>query len=127
MQAFSTRLFAYYMKIFMVWGVCCIRDLLLTLLLLVANLASIRVCKKTEKIKWQTHWHMGTHPRVLSKSYPIKPNMTGFRWFVKNICFPELWTKVASALKRFNMCIICICHSYSLLAVSFEHAVLFFK
>ena len=26
---------------------------------------------------------MGTHLRVLSKSYPMNTNMTGFRWFSK--------------------------------------------
>ena len=26
---------------------------------------------------------MGTHMRILSESYPIKTNMTGFRWFPK--------------------------------------------
>ena len=25
--------------------------------------------------------HMGTHLRVLSKSYPMNTDMTGFRWF----------------------------------------------
>ena len=39
---------------------------------------------------------MGTHLRVLSKSYPMNTNMTGFRWLSK-ICI--LWTKVASALE----------------------------
>ena len=33
--------------------------------------------KKTES------WHMGTHMRVLSESFPINTNMTGFRWFSK--------------------------------------------
>ena len=28
-------------------------------------------------------WHMGTHLRVLSESYPINTNMTKFRWFLK--------------------------------------------
>ena len=39
---------------------------------------------------------MGTHLRVMSKSYPMNTNMAGFR------CFSEifvLWTKVASALE----------------------------
>ena len=26
-------------------------------------------------------WHMGTHLRVLSESYPMNFNMAGFRWF----------------------------------------------
>ena len=39
----------------------------ITIMLLVANLLK--------------PWHMGTHPRVLSESYPMNTNMTGFRWF----------------------------------------------
>ena len=38
---------------------------------------------------------MGTHLRVLMKSYPMNNNMTGFRWFPKIFV---LWMKVASAL-----------------------------
>ena len=33
--------------------------------------------------KWLKPWQMGTHLRVLSESYPINTNMTGFRWFSK--------------------------------------------
>ena len=69
----------------------------LTLMLLVANLVNTKWCKKTEKrLK---PWHMGTHLRVLSESYPMYTNMTGFRWFSKNLCILVLWTKVAWALK----------------------------
>ena len=42
-------------------------------------------------------WHMGTHLRVLSESYPMNTNMIGFRWFSKifaSLCFGR---KVASA------------------------------
>ena len=47
----------------------------LALTLLVANLANTKWCKKPEKrLK---PWHMGTHLRVLSESYPINTNMTG--------------------------------------------------
>ena len=42
---------------------------------------------------------MCTHLRVLSKSYSENTNMTGFRWFSKNLCVLELWTRVASALE----------------------------
>ena len=41
---------------------------------------------------------MGTHLRVLSKSYPMNTNMTGFGWFSKNLCVLVRWMKVASAL-----------------------------
>ena len=30
--------------------------------------------------------YMGTHLRVLSESYPLNTNMTGFRWFLENLC-----------------------------------------
>ena len=30
--------------------------------------------------KWLQPWQMGTHLGVLSKSYPMNINMTGFRW-----------------------------------------------
>ena len=43
---------------------------------------------------------MGTHLRVLSESYQINTNMTGYRWFPKifaSLCF--FFTKVASALE----------------------------
>ena len=29
---------------------------------------------------------MGTHPIVLSESYPMNTNMTGFRYFFENLC-----------------------------------------
>ena len=32
-------------------------------------------------------WQMGTHWRVLSESYPMNTNMTGFRWFIKIFVF----------------------------------------
>ena len=57
----------------------------LTLMLVVANLTNTRWCKNPEK--WLKTWHMGTHLRVLSKSYPMNTNMTGFRWKI----FASLW------------------------------------
>ena len=36
--------------------------------------------------KCSKHYHMGTHSRVLSESFPMNSNMTGFRCFSKNIC-----------------------------------------
>ena len=35
--------------------------------------------------KWPKPWHMGTHLRALSESFPMNTNVTGFRWFSK-IC-----------------------------------------
>ena len=43
---------------------------------------------------------MVTHLRVLSESYPMNSNMTGFRWFSKDLCILVFWAKVASALER---------------------------
>ena len=42
---------------------------------------------------------MGTHLRVLSKSYPMNTNKTGFKWFSKYLCVLVLETKVASAME----------------------------
>ena len=50
-------------------------------MLLVAYLANTKWRKKTEK--WLKPWHMGTHLRVLFKSYPMNTNMTGFGWCKK--------------------------------------------
>ena len=51
----------------------------LTLMLLVANLVLTKSCKKPEK--WLNPMQIGTHLRVLSESYPMDTNMTGFSWF----------------------------------------------
>ena len=61
----------------------------LNLLLLVANLASTKWCKKTEK--WLKPWHIGICLRVLSEGYSMNTNMRAVRCFSK-----ILWTKVAS-------------------------------
>ena len=42
---------------------------------------------------------MRIHMRVLSESYPMNTNMTGFRWFKKNLCIVVLRTEVASTLE----------------------------
>ena len=52
-------------------------------MLLVANFANSNWCKNADK--GLNLWHVGTHLRVLSESYPMNTNMTGFRWFSK--CF----------------------------------------
>ena len=72
---------------------------LLTLMLQVANLADTKSCKKPEK--WPKLLQMGTHLRVLSESYPMSTNMTGFEYFfefLKKNCVLVLWMKVASGL-----------------------------
>ena len=44
---------------------------------------------------------MGTYLRVLSESYSMNANMTGFRWFSKNLGILVLRMKVASVLEGF--------------------------
>ena len=56
---------------------------MLTLMLLVVNLANKKECKKTEKC--QKHWHMGTHLRASSESYPINTNMKRLVDFQKSL------------------------------------------
>ena len=53
----------------------------LALMLLLANLASTKWCKKPEKSL--KPWHIGIHLRVLSESYPMNTNMSGFRRLLK--------------------------------------------
>ena len=50
-------------------------------MLVVANLANTKWCKNPEKrLKF---WLMGNHLRVLSESFLMNTNITGFRWFSK--------------------------------------------
>ena len=44
-------------------------------------------------------WQIGTHLKVLSVSFQMSTNMTGFRWFQKSLHFFLHWMKVASALE----------------------------
>ena len=69
-------------------------------MLLVANLANTKWCNKNLK----NDWNPGTlvYLRVLRESYPMNTNMTGSRWFSKNLYVLVLWMKVASALERLN-------------------------
>ena len=62
-----------------------------------SNLINRKWCKNVEK--WLKPWHMGTHPIVLSESYSMNTNMTGFGWFSKIFSIFLLWTKVASVLE----------------------------
>ena len=51
-----------------------------------------------QPLKWLKPWHMGTHLKVLRKSFPMDTNMTGFRGISK--IFTSLFSsKVASALE----------------------------
>ena len=42
---------------------------------------------------------MGTHPKVLSESYPMNTNMAGFRWFSKVLVYLWFEKKVVLALE----------------------------
>ena len=66
-------------------------------MLLVAKLIytkNAKVLKKSLK-----SWDMGTQLRILREGYSMSTNMTGFRWFLKNLCVLVHWTKVALALE----------------------------
>ena len=60
-------------------------------------------------------WQMGTQLRVLSESFPMNTNMTGFRWFSKNLCILVLWAKVASALEGLSINDYCYIYFYYIL------------
>ena len=62
-----------------------------------ANLANTKWCKNRKKCL--KLWHIGTHLRVLTGSYSINTDMTGFRWLSKDFCILELWSKLAPALE----------------------------
>ena len=67
---------------------CAGASVLLTPMLLVANLTNTKRCKKRKK--GLQPWHMGAHLRVLSQGYPMNTNMTGSGWFSKifaSLCF----------------------------------------
>ena len=66
---------------------------LLTLILVVAIIWPLYNNAKIHE-KWLKPWHNGTHLRVLSESYLMNTNMTGFRWFSNNIaslCYEKKW------------------------------------
>ena len=59
-------------------------------------------------------WHMGTHPRVLSKGFSMNTNMRGFVVF-KNLCVLIFWTKVTSALENLILDVLILVASQSYL------------
>ena len=65
----------------------------LSLMLLVPNLANTKWWKIPWK--WLKPWHMGTHLRVLSESYPIEPKWQGLDVF-QNCLHP--WASSESSL-----------------------------
>ena len=56
----------------------------LILMLLVANLANTKWCKKPENLLKPLH--MSTHLRALSESFPLNTNMTRIKWFSESLC-----------------------------------------
>ena len=74
-------------------------------MLLIANLADTKWCRKPEKSS--NPWQMGTHLKVLSESYPMSTHMTGFRWFSKIFAFLETgFHQMYSARASFQLHII---------------------
>ena len=63
-------------------------------MLLLANLANKKRCKKSKKMTENL-----AHLRVLSKSYPIKYQHDRVLMVFKNLCILVLWTKLVSALE----------------------------
>ena len=55
-------------------------------MLQVANFANTKCWKHPEKLL--KPWHMGTHLRVLSESYPMKPTCQGLDGFQKKSLHP---------------------------------------
>ena len=77
----------------------------LNLMLLVNDMSYMTntKCCKTVPEKWLIPWHMVTHLRLLSESYPINTDMTGFRWFSKIfvfLCFGRILLALASKVLR---------------------------
>ena len=70
----------------------------LTLMLLVANLATIKWGKKYEK--WLKPWQMGTHMRVLSERFTMNTNKTGFRSFFHKSLHPCALDESHLSIKR---------------------------
>ena len=95
--------------------------LIITFMLLWANLASANICNKPEK--WLKHWHMGTHLRVLSESFPMNTNITGFRCFSKTL-HPYASDESSLSIARVNFlktvqCFV-VCSSFILLKYVLE-------
>ena len=53
--------------------------------------------------KWLKAWHVGTHRRVLSDSFPINTNMTRFRCIQKSL-HPCSLDKSSLSIGRVKMC-----------------------
>ena len=69
-----------------------------TPMLLVANIANTKWCKKPAN--WLKPWHVGTHLRVLSETYLMNTNRV--KLIIKNRCIPVLWQSSLS-IRRVNL------------------------
>ena len=64
--------------------------------------------------KWLKPWHMGTHQRVLSESYPMNTNMIGLSCFPKDfasLCLDESSLgigRVKEGLERMGLGLDCL-------------------
>ena len=84
LKSMTSRLYLPHFQ----WCLMSAKMVHLSLMLLVANFANTKWGKEVGK--WLKPCHMGTHLKVLSESFPMNTNVTGFRWFSKifaSFCF----------------------------------------
>ena len=73
-------------------------------MLLVADFDKYKMMQKhAKRLK---PWHIGTHLRVLSDSFALNTNMTGFRMFLKNRC-PCAFIEVSHSIRKVKMWFVC--------------------
>ena len=90
------------------------------LMLLVANLTIRKWCKNMKE--WLKPWHMGTHLRVLSKSFLMNTNLTGLRWFSEifaSSCFGQNSLSIGMVKEKGSK-VLTMYSQLSLLCVSLE-------
>ena len=78
-------------------------------MLVVANFANTKLCKKPQKCL--KPWHMGTHLRVLGKSHLMNTKVTRLGWLSKILHPLVLWTKVVVLGFICHICPISFCNS----------------
>ena len=79
----------------------CVTQNELTLMLLVANLANTKRCKKPDKLL--KPWQMGTHLSVLGESFSNEYQDARVSMFFQESCIRLLLMKVVSALEGFRI------------------------
>ena len=88
-------------------------------MLLVANLANTKCCKKYEK--WQTVKLVLIWELPLSKSYPMNTNMTGFRWFSNHPCaFDESSLSIGRVKEKLHQSCPCSEHVFALTFIDMQ-------